>query len=108
MREPTTGSIGAAGQFELGNPMIDRVCSYLIQFQSTDFIGSVTIKGAVDGKAYTTLGLAYKNMVTGLNATGAITGNALVLVDASGIGISLDCTSYTDGTLAYKAIPLIG
>jgi hypothetical protein len=108
MRSPVSGTIGATGQFELGNPMIDRVCSYLIQFQSSAFNGSVTIKGAVDGAAFTTLGLAYKNMVTGLNATAAITGNALVLVDASGIGISLDCTSYTDGTLAYKAIPLIG
>lgn len=108
MRDVETGVIDAATQYELGNPMIDRVCSYTIQFQSTDFVGSVTIKGAVDGTAFTTLALAYKNMSTGLNATAAITGNALVLVDASGIGISLDCTAYTSGSLAYKAVPLIG
>lgn len=107
MRSPTTGAITATGAIELGNPMVDRVCSYAIQFQSESFDGSVTIKGAVDGTAFTTLALAYKNFTTGVNSTAAITGNALVLVDASGIGISLDAT-VTSGTLRYSALPLIG
>jgi hypothetical protein len=86
----------------------DRVCSYLIHFQSASFSGSVTIKGGVIDKAYTLIALGYKDMETGDNATAAITGNALVLVDASGINVVLDCTAYTSGTLAYTAVPLVG
>lgn len=105
---PITGTIDAADQFNLPNPMSDRVCSYLIQFESASFSGSVTIKGAALDSKNTLIALAYKNMATGVNATAAITGNAMVLVDASGVGIALDCTSYASGSLSYTAVPLIG
>src|SRR5688500_8926143 len=103
-----TGVIDADEEFNLPNPMADRVCSYLIQFESASFSGEVTIKGAALDSKNTLLALAYKNMSTGLNATAAITGNAAVLVDAAGLGLVLDCTAYTSGSLAYTAVPLIG
>ena len=110
MSLPTTGTIDATGQTELPIPVSDRVASYLIQFESVSFDGSVTIKGAAldTSDDFTPIALAYKNMNTGVNATAAITGSALVLVDSAGVGVSLDCTSYTDGELRFKAVPLIG
>lgn len=108
MRRPTTGTIIGTGQTGLPNPMSDRVCSYLIQFESSSFSGSVTIKGSAIDSAHTLIALGYKNMSTGTNATTAITGNALVLVDAAGINTVLDCDNYTSGTLAFTAIPLVG
>jgi hypothetical protein len=108
MRTPVTGTITATGIVSLPNPMSDRVCSYLIQFESVAFNGSLTIKGAVIDQAYTGIALAYKNMNTGLNATAAITGNTLVLVDSAGINLILDVTSVVSGSLKYTAIPLIG
>lgn len=108
MRSPTVGSITATGQVTLANPMVDRVCSYLIQFESSSFSGSLTIKGAAVGTNYTLTALGYKDMSTGLNATAAITGNKLVLVDSAGIDVTLDVTSYTSGTLRYTAVPMIG
>lgn len=107
-RPPVTGNIDATGQFSLPNPVSDRVCSYAIQFESASFSGSVTIKGAVIDKNYTLSALAYKDMATGENATDAITGNALVLVDASGVDVVLDATTVNSGDLAYTAIALVG
>lgn len=103
-----TGTIDAAGQTDLGLAVSGKVCSWLIQFESASFSGSVTIKGAAADTVNTALALAYKNMVTGENATAAITGNALVLVDGSGCGVQLDCTSYTSGELGYTARAMIG
>ena len=56
----------------------------------------------------TGLAVAYKDMETGLNATAAITDSGLILVDASGIDITLDCTAYTSGSLTFTARPMIG
>ncbi len=74
----------------------------------TSFSCSVTIKGSVIDSNYTLIALGYKNQATGTNATAAITGNALVLVDAAGLNVVLDCTSYTSGSLAFTAIPMVG
>lgn len=108
MRPTTSGTITAATTYAIPNAATDRVTSYAIQFKSNSFVGSVTIKGGIADKAYGVLPVAYKNMVTGLNATAAITDNALVLVDAAGLDLTLDCTSYTSGSLTFTAIPLIG
>lgn len=107
-RPPVVGTISATGQTSLPCPVTDRVASYLIQFQSSSFDGSVTIKGAASDSAFTLAALAYKNMILGENSTSAITGNALVLVDASGITVVLDATTVSSGTLAFRAIPLVG
>lgn len=109
MAQPTAGEIDATGATELPIPVSDRVAMYLIQFESVSFSGSVTIKGAaLDTSAdFTPIALAYKDMTTGVNATAAITGSALVLVDSAGIGLSLDAT-VASGSLRYKAVPLVG
>ena len=106
-RGVSTGTISATGITTLPLPMADRVSSYTIHFQSVSFSGSVTIKGAAPGQGHTALGVAYKNMQTGLNATAAITGNALVLVDAAGIELTLDAT-VTSGSLKWAATPMMG
>lgn len=103
-----TGTISETGQTDLGLAVSDKVCSWLIQFESASFSGSVTIKGAAADSANTAIALAYKNMATGENSTSAITGNALVLVDGSGCGIQLDCTSAASGSLAYTARAMVG
>lgn len=107
MRSLSTGTISATGVTSLPNPVSDRVCMYLIQFESASFSGSVTIKGAALDSNFAQIALAYKNMNTGVNATSAITGNAIVLLDAAGVNIALDAT-VTSGTLRYVAVPLVG
>ena len=102
-----TGSIGATGQTALGTAAGSRVCSWLIHFDGT-FTGSVTIRGAAVDTAYGAVALGYKDMSTSAVATAAITADAVVLVDSSGIDVQLDCTSYTSGALNYTAIPLVG
>ena len=106
-----TGSVGATGQFQLGEAAAGRVSSWLVQFQSASFSGSVTIKGKASANAasaYTLSALGYKDMATSAVATAAITGNALVLVDGSGLNVILDCTSFTSGSLGFVALPLVG
>lgn len=105
--KPTTGTISETGTINLPPAVTDRVSSYLIHFQSSSFSGSVTIKGAVIDRNYTAQAVAYKNMSTGLNATAAITGDALILVDAAGLSIALDAT-VASGSLAFSAVPLVG
>jgi hypothetical protein len=105
---PTSGSIAAVGQTVLPCPNTDKVCSYLIHFNSAAFSGSVTIKGGVVDQAYALSALAYKDMATGENATAAITGSAVVLVDASGVDVTLDCTARASGSLSFTAMPLVG
>lgn len=107
MRPKVEGEISATGQTALPNPVSDRVCSYLIHFESVSFSGSVTIKGAALDSSFTLIALAYKDMNAGTNATAAITGNGLVLVDASGVEVVLDAT-VTSGSLKFTAVPLVG
>ena len=107
MRSVSTGTISATGVTSLPNPVSDRVCMYLIQFESASFSGSVTIKGAALDSNFSQIALAYKNMNTGVNATTAITGNGMVLVDAAGINVALDAT-VASGTLRFVAIPMVG
>lgn len=102
-----SGTISATGTTTLGLPMGDRVSMYAIHFSSSSFSGSVTIKGAAPGSGFAALAVAYKNMQTGLNATAAITDNALVLVDAAGIELTLDAT-VSSGSLRWVASPLMG
>lgn len=103
-----TGAIAATGQTQLGQASGRRVSSWLIQFESASFSGSVTIKSAASDTNYTAIAVGYKDMNTGTNSTSAITGNALVLVDSSGVDVQLDCTSRSAGTLNWTAIPLVG
>ena len=103
-----TGTISAAGETNLGPAAGSRVSSWLIQFDTAAFTGSVTIKAAAQDSINTALAVGYKDMETSAVATAAVTGNALVLVDSSGCDIQLDCTAYTSGDLNYTAIPLVG
>lgn len=102
------GTINGAGQVNLGCAAGSRVSSWVVQFESSSFSGSLTIKSAVQDSDYTRLAVGYKDFVTGTASTAAITGNALVLVDSSGVDVQLDCTAYTSGSLTYKAVPLVG
>lgn len=102
-----TGTISETGSRTLPLAMGDRVSSYTIHFHSASFNGSVTIRGAAPGQGLAALPVAYKNMETGLNATAAITGNALVLVDAAGIELTLDAT-VSSGSLRWAATPMMG
>ena len=104
-----SGTIDEAGQTALGSAASSRVSSWAIEFISSSFSGSVTIKAkGADSRDGTLQNKGYKNQVTEAAATAAITGTGLVLVDSSGLDIVLDCTSYTSGDLNYVATPLVG
>lgn len=103
------GTIDAAGQTDIGDAAGGSVSRWAIQFTvPSAFSGSVTIKGRVRGSGNDPVAIAYVDFADGTTKTAAITGAALLLVDASGLDVELDCTAYTSGELQYDALPLIG
>lgn len=103
-----SGTIDDVAETTLGIASSGRVCMWLVQFRSASFVGSVTIKGKAGGSQFPLLALAYKDMEAGTNATAAFTGGGMALVDATGLEVVLDCTSYTSGDLDYEAHPVVG
>jgi hypothetical protein len=94
------GTVTETSDIGLPLPYGDKVCSYLIQIEVVSGSSSIALKGAAQGSNHTLLALAYKDMVTGENATAAITGDALVLVDSSGIGVTISAT-VSSGSFKY-------
>lgn len=103
------GTIDATGSVILGEAASARVCSWLVQLDADgSWIGSCQPVGrAVDCRVSTTGNLAYRDMTSGDMATAALTTDALVLIDGSGMEVSLDFT-VTGGSLTYQAVPLVG
>lgn len=108
------GEIDAVEAKSLGQGSGSRVSSLRVQFQDDGvFDGSVLLKartqrGGDDDVDRTLIALAYTDAETGDLSTAAITGDALVLVDASGLEVFADCTTVTTGSLAFTSIPLLG
>lgn len=108
------GSISAVTQYEIASGMGSKVSSIRVQFQDDGvFDGSVTLKaraqrGGDDDITRTLIAVAYTDAETGDVSTAAITGDKLVLVDASGLVVYGDCTTVTTGSLAFTSIPLLG
>ena len=106
-----SGTITSTTPVVLGSAAGSRVSSWLIHFEETSTItGAITIAGKAADRsagAYTTIALGYKDMNTSAVATATITGDALVLVDSSGVDVILE-TTVSAGTMSYTAIPLVG
>ena len=108
------GAISTVKAYELGQGEGSAVSTLRVQFQDDGvFDGSVTLKaraqrGSNSDILRTVLAVPYINTETGDVSTAAITGDLLILVDASGLVLYGDCTTVTTGSLAFTSIPLLG
>lgn len=108
------GAIDAVEAVRLGQGAGSRVSSLRVQFQDDGvFDGSVMLKaraqrGSDADITRTLISIAYTDAETGDVSTAAITGDKLVLVDASGLEVFGDCTTVTTGSLAFTSHPLVG
>jgi hypothetical protein len=107
-RGPTTTTIDAVATHNLGDVDPGFVGRWAVQFKSSSFVGSVTIKARVPRSGMDAVAVAYIDFADGTIKTAALAGDALVLIDCSGLELILDCTAYTSGSLAVAALPLIG
>ena len=87
---------------------------WTIGLNSASFSGSVTIKCRPTGTADTPVASPYIGLYvngavgTGAATTTAITGTSNIEVDATGMEVVVDCTSYTSGTLTMTLRHAIG
>lgn len=104
-----TGTISSTQMVSLGEAAGSRVSSWLVQLDADgSWNGSVQPVGrAASCQLTVTPNLAYRNMTTGDIATAALTGDSLVMVDSSGMEVSLDFTVVA-GSITYHAIPVVG
>lgn len=110
------GTIGnATGETFLGSGVGSRVSSLLVQFDYSAAPAanhSISLKGRAQGDGsgifMPLVGVAYKNMTLGDVVSTAITADALVLVDASGLDIVADVTTVTTGSVRYTVHQLVG
>jgi len=102
-----SGTISATGTVELHEAAEHEVSSWLIQFVSAAFNGSVTIQGAAVRSSAAVAAIAYRDTETGEISLADVTDSLIVLVPASGLEITLDATVVA-GSLAYFAIPMMG
>ena len=111
-----TGTIAAAtGTTYLGSGVGSRVSSLLVQFDfsaSPAANHSITLKGRVqaDGTGIDKplTAIAYNNRFLGDVVSTALTADAVVLVDASGLDVFADVTTVTTGSVTFSCLPLVG
>lgn len=103
-----SGTIDATGDVILGEATGGKVSSWLVQLVADgSWSGSMQPKGGATGSGLAGSNLAYKNMITGLNATAAVTTTGLILIDGAGLDVVLSFTR-SAGTIQYYAVPLLG
>lgn len=116
MSGPTRyGTISTVTQHPLGTGVGGRVSSLFVQFDfsaspASDHSISIVGRHQADGSGiWKPLGaVAYKNLATGAIATAALTADAKILVEASGMDIFADITTMTTGSVSFTCIPLLG
>lgn len=103
-----TAVVSATGEVNLGNASEGAVSRWAIQLdESAGGDVSVTVKGRIMQSEADYVAIAYTDMADGATKTAALTADALILVDSSGLDVQLDVT-VTSGTLTYYAWPLAG
>lgn len=109
-----TASIGAANTYILRPAGHGVVSRWRISLVSSSFVGSLTVKARAAGSTDTFRAVPYIKLH--LNAavgdasqvSTAITDSSLIEVDSTGMDVAVDCTSYTSGTMALDARPVLG
>jgi len=118
MNGPTRyGTIGTGAsnvtQHYLGSGVGGRVSSLFVQLDySASADHSITIKGRAqrDGSGIDMpfTAVAYKVMSSGSLATAALTADAMILVEASGMDVFADVSTTTTGSVRFSCTPLLG
>ena len=107
-------TINAANDYVLVHPNSATVTRWLIQFNSSTFSGSVTIKGHVSGSALAAVAIPYTQLYIngavgdGSQVSTAITTTSIIEVVADGMEIDFAVTSYTSGSGVLTVRPLLG
>jgi hypothetical protein len=109
-----TATINAADDYILRAPIHGNVCRWAIGLVSASFSGSITIKGRPAGSSGAFAAIPYiklhlnGSVGDGTVVSTAITGTSLIQVDATGLDIDVDCTSFTSGSMGLFASPVVG
>jgi len=109
-----TETVDAADDFILRQAGSGVVSGWFVSLVSASFSGSVTIKGRRSGTINALLAIPYKkyhlNGAVGdaTYVSTAITGTSLIFVPSEGMDVSVSCTSFTSGSLALAAYPVLG
>ena len=85
----------------------DRVSRWVVEGTWSGTTLSVQPQGRVIGSDQSYQNISYHNFVSGAEATAALSGTFLILIDSSGLDVRLDI-DITGGTLELHAKPLIG
>lgn len=107
--------INGANDYKLINPNAGTVSRWLVHFvNDTSFLGSITIKGAMDGFGLTPKPIPYTQLYIngavgdGTQVSTAITTDSIIEVLADGMVIDFAVTSYTSGSGTLYVKPLQG
>jgi hypothetical protein len=109
-----TFTVNAANDYLLGDAHHADVSAMLVELVSDSFVGSITVTGRALGSSAAFVAIPYRpkhlNGVVGDNVPvgTAITDTSVILIDAAGMEIDIDCTAYTSGSMAGRVIRLVG
>lgn len=108
-------TVNAADDYFLGNQQSFSMNRYIISIiDDNSFNGSITIKARPQGTSVTPVGILYKprylngSIGDEVPVNTAITTTSIIEVDASGLDIDVDCTSYTGGSATVYVSKLKG
>lgn len=117
---PFTLGVGTQGtngtnNYLIGNAAEGVVGRFLLHIVAAGggWSGSVTVKGRAKGSGAAFLAIPYKRRYVGgavsddTTVSAAITGTAIIDVDAAGLDVSLEYT-HTSGSATVNAVPLAG
>jgi hypothetical protein len=95
--------IDGANAYIIGGQKQGQATLLLIDLRSTAFSGSITVKARAAGSANTPVAIAYRKRYLN-GAVGdetfvstAITTDSIIEVNAAGVDVVLDCTSFVSG-----------
>lgn len=98
-------TINAADTYIIGGDSTGQVSTLTIELTSVSFSGSLTVKARKAGTTQTPVAIPYKSrylngsVSTDGNLTTAITTTSLIEVDAAGLDVVVDCTSFVSGSM---------
>jgi len=121
-KQQTTGgrgywNVNETGLLALGNTSEETVGSMLVQIVGTGLTGSFTVKGRLTGAHTGTNGyvpIPYRRRSLGgvasddTTVSAAITGDALIVIEADGLDIAIEVTALSAGSAKVYVLPLRG
>lgn len=100
-------TIAASGRLVLGDASPRAISYWMVHLVGSGFTGTVSPEGRALGSDAAWAGVAYKDMGDGDTKTADLTGTSIILVEATGLDLSLDI-AVSGGSVRVLAQPLAG